>query len=174
MSLDHLWAGWRMPYVSSSGVENPQQAILGPLGADECVFCVILGADAPDEEKLIVWQGELVVGMLNAFPYASGHVMVMPRRHVRELEELTGAEATELWQAVHDAVVAIKSAYRPDGCNLGVNLGRAAGAGIPGHLHVHAVPRWAGDTNFMTSTAAVRVLPEALTDSWKRMRQAWS
>lgn len=173
MSLDHLWAGWRMAYVSSADTAAPQHSVVGPLPPEECVFCAILAADAPDEDKLVVWQGDHVVAMLNAFPYASGHVMVMPRRHVRELEELEELEATELWQAVHKSVAALKAAYQPDGCNLGVNLGRAAGAGIPGHLHVHAVPRWIGDTNFMTSTASVRVLPEALPDAWKRMKDAW-
>ncbi|MHB1988378.1 MAG: HIT family protein [Acidimicrobiales bacterium] len=173
MSLDHLWAGWRMAYVASAGAEGPQPTIVGPLSADECVFCAILSTQASDEDKLVVWQGDHAIAMLNAFPYASGHVMVMPRRHLCELEELSDPESSELWQAVHRAVAALKAAYHPDGCNLGVNLGRAAGAGIPGHLHVHAVPRWTGDTNFMTSTASTRVLPEALGDSWKRLKAAW-
>lgn len=173
MTLDHLWAGWRMAYVSSAATEGPQRSIVGDLADDACIFCAILEADATNEEKLVVFEGEHVVAMLNAFPYASGHVMVMPRRHVRELEELSEPEATELWRSVHRSVASLKEAYRPEGINLGVNLGRAAGAGIPGHLHVHAVPRWAGDTNFMTATASVRVMPEALADSFKRLRDAW-
>jgi ATP adenylyltransferase len=99
--------------------------------------------------------------------------MVMPRRHVRELEELSPDEAAELWKTLQVTVGAIKRAYQPDGLNIGVNLGRAGGAGIPGHLHVHAVPRWIGDTNFMTATASVRVLPESLQETWRRMRAAW-
>lgn len=172
MSLDHIWAGWRMAYVTSVG-GDPQGALTGPLTGDDCVFCAVLGAEATDEERLVVWRGEHCVAMLNAYPYASGHVMVMPVRHLRDLDELTGHEAVEMWGAVHDGVAALQSAYSPDGCNLGVNLGRAAGAGIPGHLHVHAVPRWIGDTNFMTAAASTRVLPEALGDSWRRLHETW-
>lgn len=173
MSFGRLWAGWRMPYVSGVSTEEPQQGIVGELGPQECVFCAILAAEATDEEKLVVWQGSEVVGLLNAYPYASGHLMVMPRRHLRELDELDSAEGAELWEGVRRAVAALKEAYRPDGCNVGINLGRAAGAGIPGHLHVHVVPRWIGDTNFMSATAEVRVLPEALGDTFARLRAAW-
>ena len=115
----------------------------------------------------------MTAAVLNAYPYTSGHVLVMPRRHVRELGDLTSEEAAGLWAAVHKGVAAVKAAYHPDGLNLGLNLGRAAGAGIPAHLHVHIVPRWLGDTNFMTATAEVRVLPEALPVSWQRLRAAW-
>ncbi len=169
MTLDQLWAGWRMAYVSSAGSEPAAGALAG----SECVFCSIFGASLDDAARMVVWRGERVLAMLNAFPYASGHLMVMPVRHVRELEELEGDEAAELWEGVRRAVAALKRAYRPDGCNLGVNLGRAAGAGIPDHLHVHVVPRWVGDTNFMTATASVRVLPEALPDSYGRLSRAW-
>ena len=99
--------------------------------------------------------------------------MVMPYREVAALEDLTPAEHTELWVGVRDAVVALKAAYAPDGVNVGINLGEAAGAGVPGHLHVHCLPRWAGDTNFMTSVAEVRVLPESLDVSWQKLRAAW-
>jgi ATP adenylyltransferase len=99
--------------------------------------------------------------------------MVMPIRHVRDLDELEAEESTELSGAVREAAAAVKAAYRPEGMNIGLNLGRAAGAGIPAHLHVHIVPRWIGDTNFMTSIAGVRVLPEALGDSWAKLRAAW-
>jgi ATP adenylyltransferase len=99
--------------------------------------------------------------------------MVLPIRHVRDLDELEPEEAVELWDGVHRAVAAVKTAYHPEGMNLGANLGRAAGAGIPAHLHAHVVPRWIGDTNFMTSVAGVRVLPESLGDSWAKLRAAW-
>lgn len=173
MSLDHLWAGWRMAYVTSATSEGPQPSVVGDLAKGECVFCAVFGAEASEEEKLVVFSGKEVVMMMNAYPYASGHLMVIPRRHVRELEELSESETTELWGTVHRAVATLKVAYEPEGLNLGVNLGRAAGAGIPGHLHVHAVPRWVGDTNFMTATASVRVLPESLADSYARVRSAW-
>jgi len=192
VSFDHLWAGWRASYIGSFGTDTMPIPATGP-GSDGatatstgvlngasssegeplCVFCEIVASPGPDEERMIVWSGEAVVAVLNAYPYASGHVMVMPRRHARELEDLNAAEAAELWQAVHAGVAAMKSAYHPDGINLGVNLGRAAGAGIPAHLHVHIVPRWLGDTNFMTSVAGARVLPEPLPVSWQRLQAAW-
>ncbi|MGH9294478.1 MAG: HIT family protein, partial [Acidimicrobiales bacterium] len=109
------------------------------------MFCAIIASKAPDRERLVVWSGQSVVAILNAYPYATGHVMVMPRRHVRRLDELTAEESAELWSSLGAAVKVIEAAYAPDGCNLGANLGRAAGAGIPGHLHLHAVPRWIGD-----------------------------
>lgn len=166
MSLEHLFAGWRMAYVTaaSEGVSAAE---------DECVFCRLLASDVDDAERLVVWRGEGIVAMLNAFPYASGHVMVMPVRHVRALNELEGAESARLWAGVCRATEAVEAAYEPDGCNLGLNLGRAAGAGIPGHLHVHVVPRWIGDTNFMTVAAGVRVLPEDLSESYSRLKKAF-
>jgi ATP adenylyltransferase len=165
--LARLWAGWRTEYVSSAGAEGP---------ADEgCVFCRILSSGLPDQETKVVWRGEHVVALLNAYPYTSGHLMVMPVRHVGELEGLDpgNGEATELWSAVTRAVVALKAAYSPEGINVGANLGRAAGAGVPGHFHVHALPRWNGDTNFMTSVAEVRVMPESLDATWAKLRAAW-
>jgi ATP adenylyltransferase len=189
VSLDHLWAGWRAAYVDSvgsTGAERPTNgretplplpsaltAITSSLGESDCVFCAILAADLTDEERFVVWRGEGVLAILNAYPYASGHLMVMPTRHLRHLEELTVEESASLWDATLQAVSAVRSAYHPEGLNVGLNLGRAAGAGIPGHLHVHVVPRWVGDTNFMTAAASVRVLPEALPDSFERLRSAW-
>jgi ATP adenylyltransferase len=173
MTLDHLWAGWRSSYVSSF----EEGGALGPKPAAEgrpaCVFCAILAAEEPDEARHVVFTGKLTVALLNAYPYSPGHVMVLPLRHVRDITELEPDEAAELTATVFDAVAAVRAAYRPEGMNIGLNLGRAAGAGIPDHLHVHLVPRWIGDTNFMTSLADVRVLPEALSDSWAKIRAAW-
>ena len=187
MTLDHLWAGWRATYVESFGDAHGQPAptsspfsprlaaLTSGLDKEECVFCAILQADAlSDEERLVVWRSGPVVAVLNAYPYASGHVLVMPVRHVCDLEGLSAEESAALWEGISRAVVAVKAAYGPEGLNLGLNLGRAAGAGIPGHLHVHIVPRWVGDTNFMTATASVRVLPEPLPDTYARLRAAWS
>ena len=106
-------------------------------------------------------------------PCTSGHMLVLPRRAVATLDALTTDEHLELWSTVRDAVAAIGEAYSPDGMNIGLNLGRAAGAGIDGHLHVHVLPRWSGDTNFTTTTAGTRVLPEALDETWRRLRGAW-
>ncbi len=178
MSLDHLWAGWRSGYVSSfeeAGVLAGSSG--GSTAAAEaesaCVFCGIVGSDEPDEVRHVLWTGRFTVALLNAYPYSPGHVMLLPIRHVSDPCELERDEAAELSGGVYEAVAAVKAAYRPEGMNLGVNLGRAAGAGIPAHLHVHIVPRWIGDTNFMTSVAGVRVLPEALSDSWANLRAAW-
>lgn len=165
MTLGRLWAGWRAAYLDDEGESGP--------GGDQCVFCDILSSGEPDEVTQVLWRGTHTLAVLNAFPYTTGHLMVMPRRHAAELEDLEPAEATELWAAVTDGVRALKTAYRPDGINLGANLGRAAGAGVPGHFHVHVLPRWAGDTNFMTAVAEARVLPEALPVTWERVRRAW-
>ncbi|MDP9442462.1 MAG: HIT domain-containing protein [Actinomycetota bacterium] len=165
MTLERLWAGWRSEYV--------QGAAQAGAGDDDCVFCRILDSGEPDATtKVIVRQGGVVV-VLNAFPYTSGHLLVLPERHVGELEDLTAEEHTVVWEAATTAVRALKAAYRPDGINLGANLGRAAGAGVPGHFHLHLLPRWIGDTNFTTSVAEVRVLPESLDATWSRLRDAW-
>jgi diadenosine tetraphosphate (Ap4A) HIT family hydrolase len=161
MTLGRLWAGWRGEYVVTAG--DPSV---------ECVFCRILASGEPDDVTHIVWRGEHVFAILNAYPYTSGHLMVMPYRHVAELEDLDATEASELWAGVTRAVSAVKDAYSPEGMNVGLNLGRAGGAGVPGHLHVHVVPRWAGDTNFMTAVAEARVLPESLDESAKKLREA--
>ena len=165
-SLERLWAGWRGEYVEG----------IAAAGDQDCVFCAILASDLPDEESHVVWRhpADLAAAILNAYPYTNGHLMVMPYREVGELEDLTPAEHDELWHGVTQAVQAIRAAYRPDGINLGMNLGRPAGAGVPSHLHVHVLPRWNGDTNFMTSVADTRVLPESLSSSAARIRAAWA
>lgn len=164
-AMDRLWAGWRSSYVAAAGN--------GALAGEGSLFCRILASGLPDEETFVVWRGRLTFAILNAYPYTSGHLLVMPYREVAEIEDLTADEATELWAAVRDAVVAIKAAYAPQGVNVGLNLGEAAGAGVPSHLHAHVLPRWSADSNFMTSVAETRVLPEALGDSWARLRRAW-
>lgn len=174
MSLDHLWAGWRSTYIEGYEDSTYDGDTDGAAGTGPpCTFCALIASDASEEERFIVSSGAAVVAILNLYPYAPGHLLVMPKRHVREIEDLSDDESAEMWAALAQSVAALKRAYRPDGCNIGANLGRAAGAGIPGHLHMHAVPRWRGDTNFMTTTAAVRVLPEAIDVSWAKLRAAW-
>lgn len=168
MSLDRWWAGWRIEYIQESLQEGEDGA-----DDDRSLFERILDSDLPDEETYVLHRGPLSFAVLNAYPYNCGHLMVLPRRAVAELEQLEPEEATELWATVRDAVVAIKTAYEPDGVNVGLNLGRGAGAGVPDHLHVHCLPRWSADTNFMTTVAETRVLPEALDVTWRRLREAW-
>jgi ATP adenylyltransferase len=168
VGLDRLWAGWRSDYL---------QAVTGAphagTGAEECVFCRILASGEPDEETYVLWRGEHCLAILNAYPYGSGHLLVLPHRHVGELDDLTPEESAACWEAVRTAVVAVKAAYGPDGVNIGANLGRAAGAGVPGHLHLHVLPRWAGDSNFVTAVAEARVLPEALPTTYERLTAVW-
>jgi ATP adenylyltransferase len=172
-----MWAGWRSGYVTGSA-EDSHAAGRVPTtipgeGPDDCVFCRIAASGPPSPATGVLWVGRTVLVVLNAFPYASGHLMAVPLRHVGALGDLTDEEASELWSATRTGVAALEAAYGPEGVNLGANLGEAAGAGIPRHLHLHAVPRWRGDTNFMTAVADTRVLPETLTSSWERLSAAW-
>lgn len=170
MSLERLWAGWRSDYVRAVAAASD-----GPSTErdreDGCLFCTLVTLD--DSEGLVLERTELTFSVLNAFPYTTGHLMVVPRRHEERLEALDGEEARALFAALQRAVVALTAAMRPDGMNVGANLGRAGGAGVPGHLHLHALPRWSGDTNFMTVVAEARVLPEDLRTTWRKLRQAW-
>lgn len=164
MTLDHLWSGWRATYVEGV-VEN--EPIMEP---HECVLCRLVEGI---EEAHVVTRPDLVCVVMNGFPYTSGHVMVLPNRHVADLEDLEPAEFDALFQAVRNAIIAVKGAYNPDGVNVGMNLGRAAGAGVPGHLHWHVLPRWSGDGNFMLTVAEARVMPEPLSFSAEKLRAAW-
>ena len=165
MSIDRLWAGWRSEYIDDVTAPNRDPRT--------SVFRAILDSDLPDEETHIVWRGALTFAILNRYPYITGHLLVMPYREVGDLELLTADEHMELWRAVTDAVRAVKAAYHPDGLNVGVNLGTAGGAGVPDHVHVHVMPRWGADSNFMTAVAETRVLPEALPVTWAKLRGAW-
>ena len=156
--LERLWAGWRNEYVTTAAGDE----------GDGCVLCRVIA-----DGEYVVHRGDQVAVILNAFPYNSGHVMVLPVRHVGNPEDMRADEAAEFWPTVTDAVRAIKAAYEPGGVNFGANVGQAAGAGVPGHFHVHALPRWNGDTNFMTAVTEVRVMPEALPVSLQKLRAAW-
>ena len=167
MPLEQLWAGWRHEYVTTATAAERS-------GTDgDCVFCRIAASGPASADNGVVWRDETTMVVLNAYPYASGHLLVSPVRHLASLHELDETEAASLWHAARSAVGAVERAYGPDGVNLGANLGRAAGAGIPAHLHLHVVPRWSGDTNFMTSVGGVRVMPETLATAWEKLHAAW-
>jgi ATP adenylyltransferase len=160
--LDQLWAGWRAEYISDVATK-PQP--------DACFLCDM--QELPDEEAMILERTDVTFTLMNAYPYTSGHLLIAPRRHTATLVDLDAAEAGELMGAVQRANAALVAAYTPDGLNVGANIGRAAGAGVPGHVHLHAMPRWAGDTNFMTAVADTRVLPESLRTSYDKLRAVW-
>jgi len=163
-TYERLWNGWRAAYVGSVPANQP------PPGS---VFTAILESGLSDEESNIVHRGRTVFVILNAFPYATGHMLVMPYREIADLEDLDAEESDEMWLTVTDAVRTVKAAYQPGGVNVGINLGRPAGGSVSEHLHVHVVPRWIGDGNFMTAIANTRTLPEALGDTAARLRAAW-
>ena len=158
MKPETLWAPWRMSYVSTPQPEG-------------CVLCSKPRADR-DREELVLYRGEHCFIILNLFPYNNGHLMICPYRHTAEFVDLSAPELGEIAGLARYGVRVIREAFAPDGFNLGMNLGRAAGAGIADHLHLHVVPRWNGDTNFMPVTGYTRVLPEALLPSYDRLRAA--
>jgi ATP adenylyltransferase len=157
--MKQLWAPWRLEYIEHADAD------------DGCVFC---GAAATgDEEGLVVHRGEQAFVLVNKFPYVSGHLMVAPYRHVGDFGDLTDEEALEVHRLAERGMAALAETYAPQGYNVGWNLGRVAGAGIVDHVHLHLVPRWAGDTNFMPVLADVKVLPEHLLETRRRLADAW-
>lgn len=156
--MKRLWSPWRMEYLTE---ERPEG----------CIFCVKL-AENRDEENLIVLRGERAFIMLNRYPYNAGHLLVVPYAHVPSTEDLPSATLTEMMLLVNRSLGALRRAMSPDAFNIGANLGKVAGAGIAEHIHLHVVPRWEGDTNFMAVLADVRVVPELLADTYRKLRQA--
>ena len=159
--MERLWSPWRNEYVTTAGSSG-----------DGCIFCDHL-AEGDDEKTHILWRGEHVFVLLNAYPYNTGHVMIAPLRHVGELNDLSAEERAELMETTNRTVAIIKEAMNADGFNVGINLGSAGGAGIPDHLHIHVVPRWGGDTNFMTTVGDTKVLPEMLADTDSKLRPSF-
>ena len=155
--MDTLWAGWRREYVK----------VADERAAEGCLFCVL--PNERDEDALIVEHGALAYTVLNRYPYTTGHLMVTPIRHVAGLTGLTTPERVEVWSLLERAIAACEAVLRPQGFNWGANMGRVAGAGIPDHLHIHLVPRWSADTNFMTAVGDARVLPEDLSQTWANL-----
>lgn len=156
--MERLWAPWRGDYVAGAGPQG-------------CLFCrVIEDGAAKHRDNLVLAESDAGLVMLNRYPYNTGHVMVAPRAHAASPEDLPEAAAGALDALLRAALRAVRAAYRPDGVNVGTNLGRCAGAGVPDHCHWHVVPRWNGDTNFMPVVGAVKVMPESLETSYDRLR----
>ena len=161
--MQRLWSPWRLAYVTSTA--SPSTG---------CIFCSVSspeqrGSD-PSRDDLVVARGRECYVILNLYPYNNGHLMVVPRRHIASLTLATPDELSELMQLTRDAEAVLTEAYRPEGINVGINLGRSAGAGIADHLHLHLVPRWTGDTNFMSVVGQTRVLPEQMDETARRLR----
>jgi len=171
VGYEQLWAPWRLTYIQGIKEPQPQPAPPESLawlpGADrECFICQG-AADPATPDRLVVLRGQRTVTILNKYPYNNGHLMVAPLLHKAQLDELTAEEQAEMIQTLTRMVGLLEKVLRPEGFNIGLNLGRVAGAGLPGHLHWHVVPRWNGDTNFMAVTAAVKVIPQSLEELWK-------
>lgn len=186
--MDYLFTPWRYAYITTADTAArpgvPAQLAAWP-GDHNCVFCNLtasidyaiaqgMSADQAEAAGLLVHRGRHCFVCLNAYPYTSGHVMVMPYAHLDRLALLPAEAAHELMDLAQRTEQALERVYRPHGFNFGLNLGRAAGAGVAGHLHLHALPRWSGDTNFMTTIAESRVLPEELGSTWQRLRAAFA
>jgi ATP adenylyltransferase len=159
--MDYLWTPWRYPYIA--------QSIAGK--QPDCIFCDA-AARTDDDVTLVVARGQHSFLILNRYPYTSGHLMVVPFAHVAELSLCDAATLAEMMNFSQRVESAFKKLYRPDGMNFGMNLGGAAGAGVAGHLHLHGLPRWFGDTNFMTTTAETRVHPEEVATTYERLKKA--
>lgn len=158
--LKYLWSPWRMEYIQSFKNE------------EGCAFCEeIRRVDGP--ENLVVYRGRFAYVILNRYPYTSGHMMVVPYEHEASIEGISSETRAEMMELANECISVLRSEYYPQGFNLGVNIGQAAGAGILGHVHLHVVPRWGGDTNFMSSLGSTRVIPETLEDSYCRIKRAW-
>jgi ATP adenylyltransferase len=186
-AMDRLWTPWRYAYVTGAETERPKPGVPHALSAWPgdlgCVFCNMIAAvdfavehgmrpEDAEAAAFILERNASCVLVLNAYPYNAGHLMVVPYAHVESLAALQLPVAIDVLRATRRAERVLRSVYHPDGLNLGLNLGRAAGAGVAEHLHLHAVPRWNGDNNFMSVLAETRVLPEALTETWRRLRSA--
>jgi ATP adenylyltransferase len=157
MANHRIWAPWRLRYVSNARKQ------------DDCVFCVKPG-EGDDREALIVHRGERCYVILNLYPYTSGHLMVAPFEHVGRLQDIEAEVTAEMMDLAQQAIRRMEDVYRPEGFNLGVNQGRVAGAGVEGHIHLHVVPRWAGDNNYMPVIADTRVMPQSLEESFDALQ----
>ena len=172
MKHEQLWAPWRLAYISGHQEEKkPAPATLLPGGDPDCFICQAAAGD-DDRGRLVVQHGRCSLTMLNRYPYSNGHLLVAPVRHVARLDQLEAAEQLNLVQTVSQMIGLLERTIRAEGFNVGLNLGRVAGAGLPGHVHWHIVPRWLGDTNFMPTLAGIRVIPQSLEALWEVLTEA--
>jgi ATP adenylyltransferase len=164
--MDHLYTPWRMSYLQG---ESKKPAV-------DCIFCAKAspGSDDYDRQEHIVARSKFVFVTLNLYPYNNGHLMVVPNEHVPSPENLPAEVLTDLMLTTNHALAALRKVYNPQAFNVGANLGEAAGAGIAAHFHMHVVPRWGGDTNYMTVLADTRVIPDVLEETWRKLRDVWS
>ena len=158
--MDRLWSPWRYGYVQSASPKN------------DCIFCA-KWRENRDDENYIVLRAEFNFVLLNLYPYTNGHLMIAPYAHVATLEEAAPATLDEMMRLTQAAERHLRTLYKPDGVNLGMNIGAAAGAGVAGHIHMHVLPRWIGDASFMTTVGETRVLPEELSVTYSRLRKAF-
>jgi ATP adenylyltransferase len=158
--LDRLWSPWRSDYIASAGDAD----------SSVCVFCKLRDEPDNDPTNFVVHRASHNFIVLNRYPYTSGHLLIVPYEHLGDLDMAAKATTDELMDLTKKCQTALREVYLPNGFNVGMNLGRAAGAGIAGHIHIHILPRWAGDTNFMTSVAEARVLPEDLSTTYEKLR----
>jgi len=171
--LDRLWAGWRRAYIDAANADSLPADQRLEATEEGTLFERLLHSGLDDRESLILERGERCFAIMNAFPYTNGHLMVVPNEPAEHLDQLPEDVFGDLWKLIRRATSAVQAAYEPPGMNVGINIGTAGGAGVPNHIHVHVVPRWRGDTNFMTSVASARVLPETIESSWERLRSVW-
>ncbi len=171
-SMERLWAGWRLAHQPGLGSDGRPHADVGASNG-KTLFEAIESSGLADSDTYVLRRTQHCFALLNVFPYTSGHCMVLPRRAAVSVTDLDEAVYNELFGLVRQATVAVKAAFRPHGINIGVNEGTAGGGSVPDHLHVHVVPRWSSDTNFVTTVANARIIPEPLIDSWERLRGAW-
>ncbi len=162
--MDRLWTPWRYQYIKGAGADEPKSA------APACIFCALRADTANDARNYIVHRARFNFIVLNLYPYTNGHLLIIPHEHVADLDAVAKPATDELMDLAKRAQTVLRAAYKPEGINLGMNLGRAAGAGVAAHLHLHVLPRWTGDANFMTTTGETRVLPEDLATTYKKLR----
>ena len=158
--MDVLWSPWRYDYITGTGSKS----------SGECVFCDILKSSASDEEKFILKRAEFNFVILNIYPYGTGHVMIVPFAHLADLDKADKETTNEMMDLTKSLQTALRDVYAPDGINIGMNLGKAAGAGVADHFHMHALPRWFGDVNFITALGQTRTIPESLQTTYEKLK----